>query len=107
MNIITNDKQQCTIAAGVLRQVIDPEIGLNVIDLGLIRQVDFDEQQLQIFVSLTLTTQFCPMGEFILTAISNALTSCFSGYLVNISLSFDPPWNAGMISEAGQLILNR
>ena len=63
--VITNNALLCTVALSSLQNVIDPEIGLNIVDLGLIYQVDFDEAVKEVFVSMTLTTQFCPMGESI------------------------------------------
>ena len=106
MNVITNNNIKCTIALAVLQDVMDPEIGLNVVDLGLIYQVDFDEEQKKIFVSMTLTTQFCPMGESITGAVTRALENAFEGYEVSTTLCFDPPWSNDMISGEGQEFLN-
>jgi metal-sulfur cluster biosynthetic enzyme len=47
MNVITNNNLKCTIALAALENVTDPEIGLNVVDLGLIYQIDFDDAQTQ------------------------------------------------------------
>lgn len=107
MNTITNNDLKCTIALAALEHVYDPEIGLNVVDLGLIYQIDFDEEQSKIYCSMTLTTQFCPMGESITTGVTMALQSTFAGYEVTVSLSFDPPWNYELISDAGKLFLNQ
>jgi len=107
MNVITNNNIKCTIALAVLQDVVDPEIGLNVVDLGLIYQVDFDEENRNIFVSMTLTTQFCPMGESIVDAVTRAIQHAFTDYKVQVDLTFDPPWNNEMISEAGQEFLNK
>ena len=63
MNVITNNNLKSTIALAALQDVVDPEIGLNVVDLGLIYQLDFDEEGNSIFCRMTLTTQFCPMGD--------------------------------------------
>ena len=107
MNEITNNELKCTIALAALQHVDDPEIGLNVVDLGLIYQIDFDEPGHQIYVSMTLTTQFCPMGASISSAVKQALEQAFPGEQVNVNVVFDPPWNNTRISEEGQLFLNR
>lgn len=107
MNIITNNNIKCTIAQAALENVIDPEIGLNVVDLGLIYQVDFDEPELKVYVSMTLTTQFCPMGESITQAVARALENTFTGMKVEVHLTFDPPWTHERISEEGHFFLNQ
>lgn len=107
MNVITNNKIKCTIALAALESVMDPEIGLNVADLGLIYQIDFDEAEKKIYVTMTLTTQFCPMGESITGAVKRVLKNTFTGEKVFIELSFDPPWNHERISEEGQQFLNK
>ena len=107
MNVITNNNIRCTIILAVLQDVMDPEIGLNVVDLGLIYQVDFDDADMNIFVSMTLTTQFCPMGGSIVDAVTRAIQHAFTGYEVKVNLTFDPPWKNEMISAAGQEFLNQ
>lgn len=107
MKTITNNDLKCTIALAALESVYDPEIGLNVVDLGLIYQLDFDEEYNKIYCSMTLTTQFCPMGESITSGVTAALQSTFKGYEVTVNLSFDPPWNYDLISDAGKLFLNQ
>lgn len=106
MKIITNNNIKCTIALNDLHDIIDPEIGLNIVDLGLIYQLDFDETAGKIFCTMTLTTQFCPMGESITTAVKETLKSGFPEYETTIELTFNPPWNHKMISETGQQFLN-
>jgi metal-sulfur cluster biosynthetic enzyme len=106
MNVITNNNIKCTIALASLQHVMDPEIGLNVVDLGLIYQLDFDEANRKIYTSMTLTTQFCPMGESIADGVKNVLQATFPGDAAEVSLTFDPPWNHAMISEEGQKFLN-
>jgi len=105
--VITNNRQKCEAALAALRQVIDPEIGLNIVDLGLIYQIDFDEGNKIIFISMTLTTQFCPMGESISNNAERTIQESFPGDTIKIDLVFDPPWNSECISEQGQKFLNR
>jgi metal-sulfur cluster biosynthetic enzyme len=106
MNVITNNSIKCTVALAALQNVMDPEIGLNVVDLGLIYQVDFEEAASRIYVSMTLTTQFCPMGESIVDGVAQALELTFPEEEINVELTFDPHWNHERISTEGQQFLN-
>ena len=107
MNVITNNNIKCTIALAALQNVVDPEIGLNIVDLGLIYQIDFNEADSKIYVSMTLTTQFCPMGESITGAVKRVLENTFTGMEAQPELTFDPPWSHERISEEGQQFLNQ
>ena len=107
MNVITNNNIKCTLALSALQNVMDPEIGLNVVDLGLIYRIYFDEAEHSIALRMTLTTQFCPMGESMTDAVSQALQQAFSDDKVWVNLIFDPPWNSEMISEEGKKYLNK
>lgn len=107
MSVITNNNIKCTIALAALQNVMDPEIGLNVVDLGLIYQLDFDDENKIVFCSMTLTTQFCPMGESITDGVKNALQSVFNDDNILVELTFDPPWNHELISPEGKEFLNR
>lgn len=104
---ITNNEDQCEVALAALHHVIDPEIGLNIVDLGLVYQIDFDEPERQVFVSMTLTTQFCPMGNSIREGAVRAIQQAFPHYENHIELVFDPPWNPNRVSEQGRNFLNR
>jgi len=106
MNEITNDKAKLELALGALKFVDDPEIGLNVVDLGLIYQIDFDEAGKEIFCTHSLTTQFCPMGETINQGVTNALQQTFPDFKIETKITFDPPWNVQKISEEGREFLN-
>ena len=105
-NVITNNNIKCTVALAALQNVTDPEIGLNIVDLGLIYQIDFDETGQKIFCTMTLTTQFCPMGESITHAAEQVLNDSFPEYQTIITLTFDPSWNHERISAEGQQFLN-
>ena len=106
MNVITNNHIKCNIALAALENVMDPEIGLNVVDLGLIYQIDFDGTDDKMYVAMTLTTQFCPMGESITGTIKKVLENTFSGMEVQLELTFDPPWTHERISDEGREFLN-
>ena len=107
MEVITNNNIKCTIALTGLYDVYDPEIGLNVVDLGLIYEIDFMEEESRIEAVITLTTQFCPMGESITEDVTQSLANSFKDYQVNVNLSFEPPWSSDRISPEGQEFLNQ
>lgn len=107
MNVIYNDTESWGFAESALKAVLDPEIELNVIDLGLIYQFDIDKEAKKIFCRMGLTTRFCPMGDSIQQAVHEALQTQFPAYKIIVELSFDPPWNSARISPAGREFLNR
>lgn len=107
VNVITNDQGKCDYALEGLYDVYDPEIGLNVVDLGLIYQIDFDESDKNLFATMTLTTQFCPMGESITSDVTQSLSRSFPEWSVNVELTFEPPWDYSKISPEGNKFLGR
>lgn len=106
MNVKTNNDIKIATALTGLYHVIDPEIGLNIVDLGLVYEIDFNEENKDIIVTMTLTTQFCPMGESIVDATTQAMQQSFTEYRINVDLIFQPPWDVSMISEEGKEFLN-
>jgi len=106
IKIITNNEEKTNQAINALKFVMDPEIGLNVADLGLIYQIDFDENERKVYCTHTLTTQFCPMGESIQSGVTNALQETFPDFEVVVKVVFEPHWNAQMISDEGRDFLN-
>ena len=107
MKVGTNDEQKCDKALTALKNVLDPEIGLNIVDLGLIYQIEFDEIEKKIDVEMTLTTPFCPMGESITLAVKRVLENAFTNSDIHVILNFDPPWSPERISEEGHIFLNQ
>ncbi|MCO5235273.1 MAG: metal-sulfur cluster assembly factor [Chitinophagaceae bacterium] len=106
MSLITNSDIKSNIAMAALHNVIDPEIGLNVADLGLIYEINFDEDEMRVSTIMTLTTQFCPMGESIVDGVTQAMQQTFPEYNIQVDLIFDPPWSYDLISEEGREFLN-
>lgn len=106
MEVISNNIK-CTLALNGLYNVYDPEIGLNVVDLGLIYQIDFIEKEKRIETTMTLTTQFCPMGESITNNVIQSLSESFPEYTIKVNLTFDPPWSPERISPEGKEFLER
>lgn len=107
MEVKTNNALKCSVALTGLYDVYDPEIGLNVIDLGLIYEINFDEDDQKIVTTMTLTTPFCPMGEHITSDVTQSLTKAFLGSEVILNLTFDPPWSLDHVSPEGLRFLKR
>ena len=81
-----------------LRGVIDPEVGMNIVDLGLVYDVEISANKLH--VDLTMTTPACPMGEMILDDARHALAALVpTGVEIDLNLIWDPPWSADKMSE--------
>lgn len=88
-----------------LYEVIDPELMVNIVDLGLVYDVEIKEENI-VKVTMTLTTPHCPMGEAIQTGLKNALEKELPGFEVDINLVFEPAWNYDMVSAEGMQQLN-
>lgn len=103
MNISVTDKDydRKIQAQQALYRVIDPELFVNVVDLGLIYEISFTEDDM-IEVTMTLSTPHCPMGEAITNGVKNALEATFPDSKINIKLTFDPPWSFEMLTPEGR-----
>ncbi len=86
-----------------LRDVYDPEIPVNVVDLGLIYGVEVDEGNVEI--RLTLTFAGCGMGPQIAQQAEWRIAEIDAVEDVNVELTFDPPWTPDMITEEGKKLL--
>ncbi len=83
-----------------LRQVVDPEIGCNIVDLGLVYDVALENGKA--LVKMTLTTQGCPMHESLVWGVKNALAAVPGVNETEVELVWDPPWTADMMTESGR-----
>jgi metal-sulfur cluster biosynthetic enzyme len=86
-----------------LRQVLDPELGCNIVDLGLIYSVRIEGANVS--VQMTLTTQGCPMHESIAGGAQAALLNLPGVQQVEVEVVWDPPWHPAMMSENGRALL--
>ena len=88
-----------------LREVLDPEIGLNVVDLGLVyiarrrgRTID---------VTLTLTSRACPLGELVLAQVRDRLSEAYPEHELNVELVWTPSWTPDLITDRGYQLMGR
>ena len=84
-----------------LRQVIDPEAGFNIVDLGLIYDIAITPPQVSI--AMTMTSPACPLGDMITAEARDAIAPALPpGWSVDIRLVWEPPWQPAMMSEEGR-----
>jgi len=88
----------------MLKTVYDPEIPVNVYDLGLIYEVDIDDDK-NVTITMTLTAPNCPAADFILEDVRYKVQSVPGVNNVIVDLTFEPEWNKDMLSEEAKLEL--
>jgi metal-sulfur cluster biosynthetic enzyme len=86
-----------------LRQVIDPEIGCNIVDLGLIYSTKIEGPR--VTVKMTLTTPGCPMSQMISQGVQWALLGLEGVEEAEVELVWEPRWNPSLMSEAGRAVV--
>ena len=94
-----------TRAIEMLKTVFDPEIPVNVYDLGLIYKIDYDPEDKTLHVDMTLTAPGCPAADFIMEDVRQKLLSVEGPQAVDLQLVFDPVWCYDMMSEEAKLEL--
>ncbi len=93
----------------VLRDCYDPEIPVNIVDLGLVYEVKIEEEipgEANVYIRMTLTAPGCGMGPLIAADVKRKVQQIPGVKNALIDLVFDPPWNPSMMTEAARLILN-
>ncbi len=88
----------------MIKTVYDPEIPVNVYDLGLIYKIDVDEDQ-HVTIDMTLTAPNCPAADFIMEDVRMKVESVENVKSVDINLVFEPMWTQDMLSEEAKLEL--
>ena len=88
----------------VLKTVYDPEIPVNVWDLGLIYKLDIDEQK-NLEILMTLTAPNCPMADALVEEVQETVSQIDELNQVSVKLTFDPPWFQDLMTEEAKLEL--
>ncbi|MDN6596811.1 MAG: metal-sulfur cluster assembly factor [Lentilactobacillus parabuchneri] len=101
MNIERSFKDQ---AMAVLEDVVDPELAIDIVNLGLIYNVELDEQGL-CTVTMTLTIAGCPLTEYLNAAIEEELMALNQVKRVKINLVWEPAWSIDKMSREAKLEL--
>jgi FeS assembly SUF system protein len=88
----------------VLKSIFDPEIPVNIYDLGLIYEVRLDEEHVA-HITMTLTAPNCPMAEELVEEVKYKVAGTRGVKDCDLKLTFKPPWDKSMLSEAARLDL--
>jgi metal-sulfur cluster biosynthetic enzyme len=87
-----------------LKGIVDPEIGVNIVDLGLVYRAEHSTRGIE--VKLTLSTPSCPLSEMMLEEVREALKANFADAPgITVELVWDPPWTPDRMSEAARMLL--
>jgi metal-sulfur cluster biosynthetic enzyme len=92
-----------------LKQCYDPEIPVNIVDLGLVYEVKVDDElsgEANVYIQMTLTAPGCGMGPMIAADVKRRVQQIPGVSNVLVDLVFEPTWNPAMMSEAAKLVLN-
>jgi FeS assembly SUF system protein len=88
----------------VLKTVFDPEISSNVYDLGLVYEININDEG-YVNITMTLTAPGCPVAGEIIAEVDSKVRTVDGVSDVNVMLTFDPPWNKEMMSEEAKFEL--
>ena len=88
----------------MLKTVYDPEIPVNIYDLGLVYKIDFKDDGV-LDVDMTLTAPNCPMGDYIMEDVRQKLEGIDTVKQANVNLVFDPVWDQSMMSDEAKVDL--
>ncbi len=88
----------------VLHTVYDPEIPVNIYDLGLIYDIEIDDYN-NVEITMTLTAPNCPVADSLVAEVRDRVAAIEGINKVNVNLTFDPPWEKSMMSEQAMLEL--
>ena len=87
-----------------LKNIYDPEIPVNIYDLGLIYDIDIDDED-RVKITMTLTAPNCPVADNLLVEVKQKIESVEGVQSAEINLVFDPPWDPSMLSEEAKFEL--
>ena len=89
---------------GMIKTIYDPEIPVNIWDLGLIYEIDTDDDN-NVKIRMTLTAPNCPMAEDIISDVQTQVEAIEGVKELNLKLTFDPPWDESNLTDEAKLEL--
>ena len=98
MNVHANALLTLELIRNKLRSVVDPEVGVNIVDLGLVYQVNVTEGAVKVL--LTMTSPACPLSDLVIADAESVLRAAVDETMqVSIELVWSPPWDPSMMSD--------
>ncbi|HJP63539.1 MAG TPA: metal-sulfur cluster assembly factor [Mucilaginibacter sp.] len=88
-----------------LRLVTDPELHINIVDLGLVYGVKIDWLKKRVNIEMTLSSSYCPMGESIMSAVKKCIEGHYTDYIAEVDLVWEPVWSYDSITDEGKRLL--
>ena len=89
-----------------LKTIPDPEVEVNIVDLGLIYEIHHNENKKNINIVMTLSARGCPVGDTIMQHVETIAKAFLPEYDVNVELTWEPQWTPEMITPDGKALLN-
>jgi FeS assembly SUF system protein len=86
----------------VLKNIYDPEIPVNIYDLGLIYEINVDDEN-NVYILMTLTSPNCPIADQLLEEVEQKVKAIDGVSFLKLKLTFEPPWDQSMLSEEAKL----
>ena len=89
-----------------IKKIYDPEIPVNIFELGLIYKIEVNKEKKKALIEMTLTSPNCPVAESLPNSVKDNILKIDGIEDVNLKLVWDPPWTKDKMSEAAKLELN-
>ena len=105
-NVELSDHKMMPLIVAALQEIFDPEIPVNIYELGLIYKVVVDEKSNDVYVEMSLTSPACPVAQEMPGWIQSAILPIEGIGDVDVEVVWDPQWDASMMAETAKLQLN-
>jgi len=89
-----------------LKTIPDPEVEVNIVDLGLIYEIKHDEENKKVHILMTLSARGCPVGDTIMQHVETVVKAFLPDYDIKVELTWEPQWTPEMITPEGKALLN-
>ncbi|NOZ46884.1 MAG: metal-sulfur cluster assembly factor [Chlorobi bacterium] len=86
----------------LLKNVIDPEVGVNIVDMGLVYEIDYAESEKTIHIKMTLSSPGCPLGDVIIQDVKATIAGTYKNFEPIVELVWEPTWSPDMMTKEGK-----